>query len=202
MENYNKIEYFGNKYGCDKIYKHGYHRFYDKELQEYKNIKDIGILEIGVEGFQSIDLWKSYFPDAFIYGIDINKEYSDERIRVFKSDQIDLQNLENIKNNITKPVYFINDDGSHIPEHQLISFDFLFSNVLEEGGVYIIEDIEVSYWKRGSLYGYNPNYGIGNNLSIIEKFKLLINYVNISFISEADKKILDENTQFISSKTK
>ena len=202
MENYNQFEYFGKMYGTDKIYSHGYHRFYDKELQEYKNIKDIGVLEIGVDDFRSICIWKDYFPQAYIYGIDIDKEYKDERIQIFRSDQSDITNLENIKNNITHPIYFINDDGSHLPEHQLISFDFLFSNVLEEGGLYIIEDIEVSYWKTGNLYGYNANYGFGNNLSIIEKFKLLIDYVNISFITDNDKKILDENTQFLSSKTK
>ncbi len=130
MENYNRFEYFGKIYGTDKISSHGYHRFYDKELQEYKNIKDIGILEIGVESFQSIDMWKDYFPQAFVYGIDINKEYKDGRIHIFRSDQSDVTNLEIIKNEIAHPIYFINDDGSHLPEHQLISFDFLFSNVL------------------------------------------------------------------------
>jgi hypothetical protein len=137
----NEIEYFGKIYGTDKIGQHGYHRFYDKELIEYKNMKDIGILEIGVESFESIRMWQSYFPHAFIYGIDIHKEYKDSRIQVFKTDQSNINNLEIIKNEIAHPIYFINDDGSHVPEHQLISFDFLFSNVLQEGGVYIIEDI-------------------------------------------------------------
>ena len=198
----NEIEYFGKIYGTDKIGQHGYHRFYDKELIEYKNMKDIGILEIGVESFESIRMWQSYFPHAFIYGIDIHKEYKDSRIQVFKTDQSNINNLEIIKNEIAHPIYFINDDGSHVPEHQLISFDFLFSNVLQEGGVYIIEDIEVSYWRKGHLYGYNANYGFGHNLSIVEKFKLLIDYVNSDFLNENDKKILDENTQFISSETK
>ena len=147
-------------------------------------------------------MWKDYFRHAYIYAIDINKEYQDGRFRIFKTDQSDIKNLEVVKNNIRHPIYFINDDGSHIPEHQIISFDYLFSNVLEEGGVYIIEDIEVSYWKTGNLYGYNANYGFLHNLSIVEKFKLLVDYVNSSFLSENDKKILDENTQFISSKTK
>jgi len=198
----NEIEHFGKMYGTDKIPQHGYHRFYDKELIEYKNMKEIGILEIGVDNFKSIDMWKSYFPHAFIYGIDIDKEYKGERIHIFRTDQSNINNLEIIKNEITLPIYFINDDGSHIPEHQLISFDFLFSNVLQEGGVYIIEDVEVSYWRNGNLYGYNANYGVGHDLSIVEKFKLLIDYVNSAFLNENDKKKLDENTQFISSATK
>lgn len=198
----NEIEFYGIRYRTDKIYNHGYHRFYNKELLEYKNMKDIGILEIGVYNFSSINMWKSYFRYAFIYGIDINKEYKDKRSEVFKGDQSDVNSLEIIKNQLNYPIFFINDDGSHIPEHQLLSFDYLFSNVLQDGGLYIIEDIEVSYWKKGSIYGYPTNYGFGHNLSIIEKFKLLIDYVNHPFLNETDKKMLDESTSFISSKTK
>lgn len=198
----NEIEIYGMHYKTDKIYQHGYHRFYNKELLEYKNMHGSGILEIGVYNFNSINMWKSYFPYAFIYGMDIDKEYKDERSEVFKGDQSDVNSLEIIKNQLNHPIFFINDDGSHIPEHQLLSFDYLFSNVLQDGGIYIIEDIEVSYWKKGSIYGYPTNYGFGNNLSIIEKFKLLVDYVNHPFLNEADKKLLDESTSFISSKTK
>jgi len=202
MENNNLIQEYGTKSGTDKIYDHGYHRFYNKDLLEYRNIKNSGILEIGVDGFNSIDMWNSFFPYAFVYGIDINIEYQDERIKIYKTDQTNISNLEAIKNDIRHPIYFINDDGSHIPEHQLISFDFLFANVLQDGGIYIIEDVEVSYWKKGMLYGYNAQYGIEHFSSIVEKFKLLVDYVNSAFLNENDKKKLDEKTYFLSSKTK
>ena len=198
----NDFKTFGIECNTDKIYAHGYHRFYDKELSEYRNMKSIGILEIGIQNGESLKLWKKYFPYAFIYGIDINIDYSDERCEVFKIDQSKLDELKLLKNYINNSVYFINDDGSHIPEHQIISFDYLFSNILEDGGLYIIEDIEVSYWKKGKLYEYNANYGLGNYLSIIEKFKLLIDYVNYNFLSDYDKMILDKNTNFLSTETK
>jgi hypothetical protein len=202
MENINLIQQYGIITGTDKIYGHGYHRFYNKDLLEYKSIKKGAILEIGVAGFNSIEMWKLFFPDAFIYGIDINVEYQDHRLKIYKTDQTDLNNLIKIKNDISHPIFFINDDGSHMPEHQLISFDFLFDNVLQEGGIYIIEDIEVSYWKTGELYGYKTNYGVGHFLSIIEKFKLLVDYVNYQFLNENDKQKLDEKTNFLSQKTK
>jgi hypothetical protein len=104
MDN-NKNLFFilGNKYKNDKVIRHGYHRFYNKELIEYQNMKEIGILEIGVANFESIDIWKEYFPYAFIYGIDINKEYEDARIKVYKTDQSDINNLQIIKDNLFEP---------------------------------------------------------------------------------------------------
>jgi hypothetical protein len=202
MNNHNELKTYGLTSGTDKISVHGYHRFFDKELVNFKNLNNIGILEIGISQYKSIPMWKSYFSNAFIYGIDINCEYNDDRVTVFKCDQSDINALEIVKNKISHPIYFINDDGSHLPEHQLISFDYLFSNVLNDGGVYIIEDIEVSYWRNGHLYGYSARYGYNNHLSIIEKFKLLVDYVNSHYLNENDKQILDLKTQFLSSKTK
>ena len=44
-----------------------------------------------------------------------------------------------------KPVFAIIDDGSHIPQHQVSTFDLLFRQVLLPGGTYIVEDIETRY---------------------------------------------------------
>ena len=38
------------------------------------------------------------------------------------------------------------DDGSHIPWHQIFTLETIFDTFLKDGGVYIIEDIETSYW--------------------------------------------------------
>ena len=39
------------------------------------------------------------------------------------------------------------DDGSHVPEHQILTINKLW-DLVKPGGVYIIEDIETSYWKK------------------------------------------------------
>ena len=59
------------------------------------------------------------------------------------------------------------DDGSHVPEHQIDSFVYLFKNLLSPGGVYVIEDIECSFWDSESeIYGYKVgNHNILNYLS-------------------------------------
>ena len=189
----------------DKIYMHGYHRFYEKSINIFKNMENIGILEIGVQTQETINLWLSYFNYAHVYGIDIDeKENNDSRVTLFKGDQSKLSDLQDIalKLNPMHPIVFIIDDGSHIPEHQILTFDFLFSDVLQNGGIYIIEDIELSYWKNGDLYGNNVNYGWKNNKSLIELFKWLIDVINKKYINDTDKNELNMNTNVISDKTK
>jgi hypothetical protein len=187
----NTLGVLGTRHGTDKISTHGYHRFYHDILSSLRD-RAFNMLEIGVAGYNSIDMWKAYFPQAKIYGIDINKECRDERICVFKADQSNTGQLQNIITQIPERCEFIIDDGSHLPEHQCLTFDIFFRELLQEGGTYIIEDIEVSYWKRGGLYGYSTSYGIGHPTSIIEKFKLVIDFINAKFININDSKHLQE----------
>jgi hypothetical protein len=83
------------------------------------------------------------------------------------------------------------DDGSHIPEHQLVSFDVLFSGLLIPGGIYIFEDMEVSYWRRGEIYGYPASYGREDSRSCINVLKSLADWINRKFLSEADRCCLE-----------
>lgn len=166
-----------NHYGItsDKISHHGYGRFYTRFLEPLRPL-EFGMVEIGISR-DSIYLWQAYFPKAHIYGLDISLSQSVEgnRLSLIKCDQT---NIKHIKYN--HKILFINDDGSHVPEHQWASFGYLFNNILEPGGVYIIEDIETSYWKRGSIYGYTIT---GQN-SIVEKFKQLIDSINSEFSNQ------------------
>ncbi len=43
------------------------------------------------------------------------------------------------------------DDGSHVPQHQIISLACLLP-ALNPGGLYIIEDLETSYWCYSDLF--------------------------------------------------
>lgn len=204
-EIYNDIYTSGSDAETDKIYMHGYHRFYDTVLNKYRNMQNIGMMEIGVQGYNSIKMWLSYFKYAHIYGIDIDQKQSeDERVDLYKCDQSNLLDLQNIRSILDPkyPIMFIIDDGSHIPEHQMLSFDYFFSEVLQDGGVYIIEDTEVSYWKAGTLYGYNANYGWKDNKSLIEKFKWIADIINIKYINDNEKNELNSYTTFLSDKTK
>lgn len=166
----------------DKVTHHGYHRFYPRYLDSLRDTAT-GMLEIGISQHNSIFLWKKYFSKAQIYGIDIDeKTSSDERVTMFKADQSKLDDLRNVCSSVTHPIQFIIDDGSHVPEHQVLTFNFFFKTLLQPGGVYIVEDIETSYWSHNGLYGYSTNYGYRHPKSFIEKVKPIIDRINSEFL--------------------
>lgn len=130
-------------------YTEAYERFFSK----YRD-KDLSILEIGVYGGGSLQLWKSYFDPGKkrklkIYGIDIvpeTKQYEEENISIFIGSQEDRAFLKEVKEQIGK-VDIIIDDGGHTMNQQIISFEELFE-ILDENGIYLCEDTHTSYWKE------------------------------------------------------
>ena len=192
IENQNKINNlmlkYGQYYNTDKVKHHEYHKHYEPILKPYYDSSG-SIVEIGLGTGVSLPMWKKLFKYAHIYGIDIEYENSgDDKYTIYKADQSNINDLNRLKHKlINKNVFFINDDGSHIPEHQLLTFNMLFP-ILVEGGYYIIEDIETSYWIKGECYNYKTRYGYKNSNSIIEIFKDSIDIINSEFIY--DKNIL------------
>ena len=96
-------------------------------------------MEIGVCQGHSLKMWRDFFPNARIIGIDINPPVLDiEGCEFYICDQ---NNPETI-NTVLKDIEFdiIIDDGSHVLEHQITSFKTLFDKVKKDG-LYIIEDI-------------------------------------------------------------
>lgn len=176
------------RYKTDKVTHHGYQRFYDFFLLPYKN-KEFNFFEIGVDSGRSLKTWNDFFTKANIYGMDINMGYEHERGTIFQGDQSDKKDLRKIIKTI-KNAEFIIDDGSHVPEHQLDTFNFLFSKMLSPGGIYIIEDIETSYWQKAELYGYEIDAGYDAENNIVKIFRDIVDIVNREFL-------LDKHIKFI-----
>lgn len=129
---------------------HDYCRKYEKYLP-FKRDEELKILEIGVLNGESLRMWKDYFFNSNIVGIDINrkcKQYEEPRISVEIGSQTDGDFLSTLSQ---KYEYFdlIVDDGSHFNSDVIFSFEHLFG-VLKSGGVYAVEDSCTSYW---------PHYG-------------------------------------------
>jgi hypothetical protein len=159
----------------DKFWQHRYDFIYPRFLENFRTTK-FKLLEIGYFQGLSARLWKRYFPHSEIFIIDRDTENLTDDYKCLKADQSNLEDLENVKN-IIQSAKLIIDDGSHHPKHQYDTFEYLFRNLLEPGGVYIIEDIECNYWKSdSSIYGYE----IGN-FSAVEESKSLIDKINSEF---------------------
>lgn len=128
----------------DKGTAHSYIKTYDPIFSVYQN-NDINILEIGVSRGQSLLLWKEYFtPNSKIYGIDTvseYKKYESDNIRILIGNACDQDFIQNELKGIKFDI--IIDDGSHIADEQIRTFNLLFNDYLKDGGVYIIEDINV-----------------------------------------------------------
>ena len=64
--------------------------------------------------------------------------------------------------------------------------------------MYIIEDVETSYWTKGEgLYGYPARYGAGHPESIVEVFKTAIDGVNVEF-SQLSTGVVEHQQQIAS----
>lgn len=188
------MEELGIKYDTDKITHHGYHRFYESFLQQFCTL-EMNMLEIGIETKASLKMWLEYFPKGNIYGIDINFSDNGDRYKIFKGDQSDTNFLKTLN---LPSLDFIIDDGSHVPQHQIITFNALFPK-LKDGGVYIVEDIETSYWKDGPIYNrYRIKCGYMHSESVIEIFKNAADYINDEFIKDELKILRNYNNKFIS----
>jgi hypothetical protein len=99
------------------------------------------ILEIGVKGGASLELWKALFPDAQVYGADIVPLTSrlSAGITVFVADQGQPETIAAIGERLG-PFDLVIDDGSHLGRHQVTTLHALLPH-LSPGALYVIEDI-------------------------------------------------------------
>ena len=147
-----------DSYGSDKNLS-GYTSYYIEIFESIRQNK-IDLLEIGIGTIipsaqssmartsiknykpgASLRSWKEYFPNANIYGGDIqfDTQFSEDRIKTFLFDSTKKVECDFALQNMQFDI--IIDDGWHSYEAQLNTFDNLFSRV-KSGGYYIIEDIE------------------------------------------------------------
>ena len=150
------IKLVDNRY-TDKNNTHSYLPLYEKLLKNKKNtaknILEIGIGDFGEKNGGSIKLWKDYFKNATIYGLDILpiNRVMDELLnndRVFLYTSIDAYNNDFFtKNFLNKKIKFdfMLDDGPHTLE-SMKQFIKLYSQIMTVDGVLIIEDVQSLEW--------------------------------------------------------
>lgn len=149
----NNLDNLADYFGSDKNTLHKYTQHYQLHFERFRDQR-FNLLEIGIGGYDnpwdgghSLRMWKSYFPRAKIYGLDIADKsvHDDSRIKTVKGSQTDRELLTKLSNAVGGFDIII-DDGSHFNDHVIASFNILFP-LLNIGGIYAIEDLCTSYWE-------------------------------------------------------
>ena len=123
---------------------HGYSIFYAHYFEAMRDLP-IRILEIGVLDGRSLASWADYFPNAKVYGLDIDPDcvrFESGRIHIFTGGQTDSDLLARVRNEVPEGFDIIIDDGSHYADHVITTFGELFPH-LRPNGIYVVEDLHV-----------------------------------------------------------
>ncbi|WP_126747643.1 glycosyltransferase [Variovorax sp. DXTD-1] len=151
-----------------------YISIYERLFSELKD-KSSRILEIGIQNGGSLEIWAGYFSRATaIVGCDINEAcraltYDDHRIHVVVGDA-NTDQVEEAVASYSPRFDLIIDDGSHRSGDVIRSFGRYFPR-LEDGGLFVVEDLHCSYWAEFEGGLFNP-------ASSMAFFKRLADVVN------------------------
>ncbi|MGK7886721.1 MAG: hypothetical protein AB4057_19095 [Crocosphaera sp.] len=176
----NNLMSLATYYKSDKWNSHSYAQHYQKHFESLR-FEKLNILEIGVGGLSdpnsggaSLKMWRDFFPNSVIYGIDIYDKsgLEEERIKIFQGSQDDAIFLENIVEQVGG-FNIIIDDGCHINSYVIKSFKTLFP-LLRDGGIYVVEDTQTSYWK---MFGGNSD-DLNSVTTTMGLFKSLVDCLN------------------------
>ena len=151
------------KYGTDKCpeLKHPYTPFYFELLKDRRfNIRKV--LEFGIGSAGNFEkkakhdknlnrdyytgaglyMWRDFFPKAQIYGADYRDDcmFEDERIKTFKCDENNKEQVENVIKQTGTDIDLFIDDASHRMTPQLTLAQIVLP-LLDKKVIYIIEDI-------------------------------------------------------------
>lgn len=169
----------------DKYWVHGYTPYYDRHLQGRLE-EPLKILELGVLRGESLHLWADAFPNAEIYGVDINiRAKNTDRIKILECDERNLKKLDALGREYG-PFDMIVDDALHIPDPQRDAFNTLWPHV-NEGGVYVLEDYHINYMKKFEKKSAMPTFlgKVKDMMTTPHDAKGVSFYPNICFVEKA-----------------
>lgn len=141
----------------DKNTSHSYVDLYEKLLSSKKEsattVLEVGIGDFGPKNGGSVKLWRDYFRNATIYGLDIlpverviDELLTDPRVVLYTSTNAYNEDFVNA-NFVNKGLKFdfMLDDGPHTLE-SMKDFIRLYLPLLKEDGILIIEDVQSVDW--------------------------------------------------------
>jgi hypothetical protein len=157
-----------------------YFPIYEKHLSKFVG-KSPKILEIGILGGGSLELWSKYFGGGTtVVGVDCSADclsYKyDGNVTVVIGDQASTEFWKNFKEQYGEFDIII-DDGGHTMVQQITTLDCMYP-MLKNNGVFVVEDTHTSYWQQwgGSFRGAN---------TFVEYSKRIMDVVNNEFIRDS-----------------
>lgn len=184
MENHKTLSELAKIYPTDKDFTHNYYdKVYEKYFFPIKNEVKL-LCEIGIGGFwkdvnwvngNSLKVWRDYFTNSQILGLDIVKHTDIEDLDRINIDWIDQSKKDLVIEyaNKLQDYDIILDDGSHNVYDQQITLAYFFKS-LKSGGIYVLEDlhssIEVNIPEKAKLWGWGEP-GFITPLEILENFQ-------------------------------
>jgi hypothetical protein len=193
------MSWYGSDKGC---FRHNYTMVYESLFRELMNQR-LRIFELGLgtnnEGISStmgscgspgasLRGWRKLFPNALVFGADIDRGvlFEEERIKTFYCDQLDQTAIKELweHEELRDGMDIVIEDGLHTLEANISFLDGSLKHV-RPGGYYVIEDIagkfmedwfellEKTYTKQYPTYEFVftilPSSHKDNNLLIIHK---------------------------------
>jgi cephalosporin hydroxylase len=142
---------FDNSF-TDKNTVHSYFNTYQSLFQHKFNDSN-NILEVGVYHGGSIKLWNDLFPHSLVFGIDIQDNIDNNLKSQFNNNSNihlfinhDAYNSDFVSNNLSHIKFdILIDDGPHTLD-SMKSFISLYSPLMNDGGILVIEDVPDLNW--------------------------------------------------------
>lgn len=133
----------------DKESRHNYLTVYEKLFSPIKETVKT-VLEIGIDKGGSIELWRQYFLQAEITGIELQPDtvfLQEDRLHLsFNTNAYTMQTVDSLQGSFD----ILIDDGSHILQDLLFVLQ-VYSCKLTKTGILILEDICCDSWRQALL---------------------------------------------------
>lgn len=185
-----------DKYNTDKHYGHDY---FDKVYQtEFEKIRESAkkVVELGVHEGQSINIWREFFVNAEIIGIDcqLNRAEIDDynRVKLLQftiGNNSDIELIDFINNNTDIDLFI--DDGSHTMKDQQIVLAKVFKSI-KSGGIFVLEDLHTSESVRNDSNSIWKSEKNTITLDMLEHFNETGKIVS-DYMSEEECRYLEDN---------
>lgn len=153
-----RLDEIGIRFKSDKSsHGHNYLAFYETYFENARH-QQLRVLEIGLLNGASLSVWEEYFPNATIFGADIDPsalKFTRQRVSIEILDQSNIDDLIRLG---TKrgPFDIIIENGSHMWGHKMTTLKFLFP-FLRDGGCYIVNDLETNFGSKAEKYSGNSS---------------------------------------------